>query len=287
MKRLSINKAFQRLAWVLGAVGCVAAAAIAGLGPWVQVATGQTANRPPYKAPRTPDGRPNLNGLWQAMTPASWDIQDHAAKPGAVVSMGALGAIPAGVGIVEGGEIPYQPWAAKKQQENAAHWLALDPVVKCYMPGVPRANYMPFPFQIVQTSDDILIAYEFASATRTIYMKNNTESPVDTWMGWSRGRWEGDTLVVNVNSFNDQTWFDSAGNFHSEALRVVERYTPISPDHLKYEATIEDPKVFTRSWNIQLPLYRRIEEHAQLLEFKCVEFVEEMLYGHLRKKPAQ
>src|SRR5262245_54833273 len=240
MRSVSTGRPVRRLAWVLGAAGGVVAAAIAGWGPLVYRATGQTVNRPPYKAPRTTGGRPNLNGLWQAMTPASWDIQDHAAKSGAVVAMGALGAIPAGMGIVEGGEIPYQPWAAKKQKENAANWLSLDPVVKCFAPGVPRANYMPFPFQIVQTADDILIAYEFASATRTIYMKNKDEGPVDTWMGWSRGRWEGDTLVVDVTSFNDESWFDSAGNFHSEALHVVERYTPISADHLKYEATIQD-----------------------------------------------
>ena len=200
-----------------------------------------------------------------------------------VVAMGALGAIPAGLGIVEGAEIPYQPWAAKKQKENAANRLKLDPVVKCYMPGVPRATYMPFPFQIVQTSDHILMAYEFASASRTIYMKNKDESPGDNWMGWSRGRWEKDTLVVDVNAFNGETWLDHAGNFHSDGLRVTERYTPISQDHLLYEATMEDPKVFTRPWKIRLPLYRRIEQHAQLLEFKCVEFVEDLLYGHLRK----
>jgi hypothetical protein len=277
---------FKRPPWALSAGGWIVAAAIVGLSQSVQWANGQMVSRPPYKAPRIADGRPNLNGLWQALTPATWDIQDHDAKPGAAVAMGALGAVPAGLGIVEGGEIPYQPWAAQKQKENAGNWLSLDPVVKCYMPGVPRANYMPFPFEIVQTPGDILIAYEFASATRTIYMTSKAESPVDTWMGWSRGRWEGDTLVVDVNSFNDQTWFDSAGNFHSEALRVVERYTPISPDHLMYEATIQDPKVFTRPWRIRFPLYRRIDEHAQLLEFKCVEFVEELLYGHLRKRPA-
>lgn len=267
------------------ALGAAAAAAVIG-GFWLSEArlTGQTVNRPAYKAPRTPDGKANLNGVWQALTSANWDIQDHAAKPSPVVAMGALGAIPGGVGIVEGGEIPYQPWAAKKQKENEAGWLTLDPVVKCYFPGVPRGTYMPFPFQIVQTPDNVLIAYEFAHASRTIYMKSKDDSPAPTWMGWSRGRWEGDTLVVDVTSFNEDTWFDSAGNFHSDALHVVERYTPISPDHLTYEATIEDPKVFTRPWKLRLPLYRRIEEHAQLVEFKCVEFVEELLYGHLRKK---
>ena len=192
--------------------------------------------------------------------------------------------MPAGLGVVEGDDIPYQPWAAAKKKENAANWLKLDPEIKCYMPGVPRATYMPYPFQIVQTPSHILMAYEFASASRTIYMNSKDESPADTWMGWSRGRWEGDTLVVDVNAFNGQTWFDRAGNFHSDALHVVERYTPISRDVLQYDVTIEDPKVFTRPWKMSMPLYRRVEKHAQLLEYKCVEFVEELMYGHLRKK---
>jgi len=159
--------------------------------------------------------------------------------------------------------------------------LTRDPEIKCYLPGVPRATYMPYPFQILQSTNKILIAYEFAGATRTIHMEDAGSSPSDTWMGWSRGHWEGDTLVVDVTSFNDQTWFDRAGNFHSEALHVIERYTPVSPYHLMYEATIEDPKVFTRPWKISLPLYRRYEKDAAVLEYKCVEFVEELLYGQL------
>lgn len=251
---------------------------VLALGP----ATGRAQQ---YRAARTADGKPNLNGIWQAMGSAYWDIEGHAARPGAVLSLGAAGAVPAGLGVVEGGEIPYQPWAAEKKKENAKNWLTADPEIKCYMPGVPRATYMPFPFQVVQTPKHILMAYEFAGATRTIYMDSEAESPVDTWMGWSRGRWEGETLVVDVTSFNDQTWFDRAGNFHSDALHVVERYTAISPDALRYEATIEDPKVFTRPWKISLPLYRRLDKNMQLLEFKCVEFVEELIYGPLRKKP--
>ena len=155
------------------------------------------------------------------------------------------------------------------------------------MPGVPRATYMPYPFQIVQTPSHILIAYEFAGASRTIYMNSKSESPVDTWMGHSLGHWEGDTLVVDVTSLNDQTWFDRAGNFHSEALHVVERYTRVGPDTIQYEATLTDPMVFTRPWKMSMPLYRRLEKNAQLFEYKCVEFVEELMYGHLRKQPAK
>ncbi|MDE0104804.1 MAG: hypothetical protein OXN89_20705 [Bryobacterales bacterium] len=240
------------------------------------------------RAERTPDGNPNLNGIWQAVGTAHWNLEGHAAEAGPVVNMGALGAIPAGLGVVEGGQIPYQAWALERRLQNKADWLKLDPVVKCYMPGVPRATYMPFPFQIVQTPDHILFAYEFASASRVVYMdRPDFEHPADAWMGHSLGRWEGETLVIDVTNHVPDTWLDSAGNFHSAALRVEERYRRKGPDHLLYEATIEDPEVYTRPWKISLPLYRRIDENMQLLEFKCVEFVEEMMYGHLRKKDAE
>jgi hypothetical protein len=198
--------------------------------------------------------------------------------------LGATGAVPPGLGVVEGGELPYLPEAAAKKKENFANRLALDPEVKCYLPGVPRATYMPYPFQVVQSRDHILISYEYAAATRDINMTNHKKAPIDSWMGWSNGAWEGDTLVVDVTGLNDQTWFDRAGDFHSDALHVVERYTPFSPNTLRYEATIEDPKVFSRPWKMSMLLYRIQEPNAQLLEFRCVEFVEELMYGHLRKK---
>jgi hypothetical protein len=249
--------------------------------------SGQGPTRVPASiGPRTPDGKPNLNGIWQALNTANWDLEPHQARPSAVLAFGAVGAVPPGPGVVEGDEIPYQPWAAAKKKENAATWLTADPEVKCYLPGVPRATYMPFPFQIVQTANTIVIAYEYANASRVIPIANEKEeSPADMWMGDSLGRWDGDTLVVDVKSFNDRTWFDRAGNFHSDALHVIERYTPIDANAINYEATIEDPKVFTRPWKITMPLYRHLEKNAQLLEFKCVEFVEELMYGHLRKRP--
>jgi hypothetical protein len=240
-----------------------------------------------YEAPRTSDGKPNLNGIWQALNTANWDLQEHAARPGQVIALGAVGAVPAGLGVVEGDEIPYLPAAAAKKRENFENRLTADPEIKCYLPGVPRATYMPYPFQIVQTPRYILIAYEYAGATRTISMDKAPASPADSWMGQSVGHWEGDTLVVDVTSLNDQTWFDRAGDFHSDALHVVERYTPLSPDALTYEATIEDPKVFSRPWKMSMPIYRRLDKGAQLLEFKCVEFVEELMYGHLRKPPGK
>jgi hypothetical protein len=240
-----------------------------------------------YKAPRTADGKADLNGIWQALNTANWDLQEHAARPGVVVALGAAGAVPAGLSVVEGDEIPYLPAAAAKKKENFENRLTADPEIKCYLPGVPRATYMPFPFQIVQMPKNILIAYEYAGAARTIYMDNVPANPVDSWMGHSVGHWEGDTLVVDVTRLNDQSWFDRAGNFHSDALHVVERYTPATPDALTYEATIDDPKVFSRPWKMSMPLYRRLEKNAQLMEFKCVEFAEELMYGHLRKQPSK
>jgi hypothetical protein len=254
---------------------------------------------PGYIPPRTPDGKVDLNGIWQALNTANFDLQAHAARaamamragpagpvPAAgVLPLGAVGAVPAGLSVVEGDEIPYQPWALARKNENAANWLTSDPEIKCYLPGVPRATYMPFPFQIFQNDRFILIAYEYASALRNIYLTDPGPPPIDAWMGQSVGRWDGDTLVITVTGFNGQAWFDRAGNFASESLRVVERYTRTGPDHLSYEATIEDPKVFTRPWKISMPLYRRVEKGARLHEFKCVEFVEELLYGHLRKPP--
>jgi len=240
---------------------------------------------PAYRAPRAADGKPNLNGIWQALNTANWDLESHTAAHGPVSSLGAVFSVPPGLGVVEGDEIPYLPSAAAKKKENQANWVKLDPEVKCYLPGVPRATYLPYPFQIVQSQQNILMSYEYAGAVRVINMGAPTKAPADSWMGWSNGHWEGETLVVDVTSLNDQTWFDRAGNFHSDALHVVERYTPRSADVLTYEATIEDPKVFSRPWKINMPLYRRVEKNARLLEYKCVEFAEELLYGPLSKKP--
>ena len=270
--------------WLKGAVIALVSAAVA-LAVSQMIRASVEGQAPDTTVLRTVDGKPNLNGIWQAVGTAHWNLQDHQARTGPVLELGAILAVPAGLSVVEGNEIPYQPWAAARQKENYENWLTRDPEVTCYLPGLPRATYMPYPFQIVQTANnDILMAYEYASASRVIKMGKVEPPPVDTWMGQSGGRWEGDTLVVDVTGFNDQTWFDRAGNFHSEALLVSERFTPLSPDLLDYQVTIEDPKVFTRPWNIQMPLYRRQDKGVQLLEFKCVEFVEEMMYGHLRKK---
>lgn len=234
--------------------------------------------------PRTPDGHPDFNGLWQALGNSHWDVEPHNARFGPDYRWAATGAIPAGLGIVEGGQIPYLPAARAKQQENQSNWLALDPVVKCYMPGVPRANYMPFPFQIVQSPEHIVMAYEFASANRIVYMdRPDFVAPIPSWMGHSLGHWEGDTLVIDVTEQMPDSWLDRSGNHHSEQLKVTERYTFRSPDVINYEARLEDPGVYTRPWSMKMPLYRRLEENAQLLEFKCVEFAEELLYGHLVK----
>ena len=241
-----------------------------------------------FVSQRTPDGDPDLNGIWQALGSAHWDLEAHAARHGPVEALGALGAIPAGLSVVEGGTIPYQDWALERRDENRSDWLKRDPAVKCFMPGIPRATYMPFPFQIVQTPKTILFAYEFASTSRVVRLdRPGSEALAASWMGYGVGRWEGQTLVVEVTAQMPDTWFDSSGNFHSEELRVEERYTPAGPNLLWYEATIEDPQVFTRPWKIRMPLYRRQEPNAQILEFKCVPFAEGAVYGHLtRGEPA-
>ena len=235
-----------------------------------------------YMVPKTPDGAPDFNGIWQALGSAHWNLEDHAARAGPAPLMGALGAIPAGRSVVEGGTIPYQDWALEQRAENRVDWVKKDPAVKCYMPGVPRATYMPFPFQFVQTPTAIMVAYEFTSSTRVIHLdRPGTEAELPAWMGYSLGRFEGDALVVDVTSQVPDTWFDAAGNFHSDALKVTERFTRTGPDTLRYEATIDDPAVFTRPWKIAMPLYRRLEADAQILEFKCIEFAEYATYGHL------
>ena len=224
--------------------------------------------------PRTADGRPDLQGIWQVRNRASYDLQDHAAKDG----------MPAGKGVVEGGEIPYQPAAAAKKAANYANRKTADPLSKCYMPGVPRIMYMEYPFQIFQTRDHIAIAFEWSQVFRLIYTNGKPAlTGVDFWMGDSRGKWEGDTLIVDVTDNNDRTWFDMAGNFHSDALRVTERYTLVDADTIQYEATIQDPKTFTRPWKISMPLHRH-KDMDRILEYQCQAEAEEAS-GDFERQP--
>jgi hypothetical protein len=252
-----------------------------------------------YRAPRGTGGKPDLNGIWQVLNEANHDLEAHVARPAMalrpgpygpvpaapVLTLGAVGAVPPSLGVVEDGEIPYKAEALAIKKQNQEDWLNRDPEIKCYLPGVPRATYMPYPFQILQSASALTFVYEYAGAVRNMLLKDPGPPPSDSWMGQSVGHWEGDTLVIDVTGLNDQTWFDRVGNFHSDKLHVVERYTRTSPDVMSYEATIEDPVIFTRPWKISMALYRRQEKNAQLLDFKCVEFVEELLYGQYRKHP--
>ena len=281
------------------AVVALAVMPIAGQAPQGGRAGGRGAGAPaapaapaaqaarPAARPARIAGKPNMNGIWQAMGTAYWNLEDHSASATQFWQLGAIGAIPAGQSVVvdpANGVIPYTPAALKKRDELRAGWPKSDPEAKCYMAGIPRSNYMPYPFQIVQGQKDILFVYEYASSNRIVHMSNHTEAPVDSWMGWSNGKWDGDTLAITVNGFNDQTWFDRSGNHHTESLTVDERFTMQGDNVLIYEATMTDPKTFTRPWKIRMPLYRRLEPNVQLLEFKCVEFSEELLYGDLKKK---
>ena len=243
---------------------------------------------------------PDIHGVWQAFSEVEYNLEGQAAQaalvlhegvpngspvPNApVLALGALGGAPPSLGAVVGGTIPYRPEALAQRDDNRAHAITRDPAVKCLMPGVPRATYMGHPIQITQGTSKILMAYGFSNAGRTVHLDEVDAPGIDSWMGHSVGRWDGDTLVVEVNELIDQTWLDRSGNFHSGGMTVTERYTPITPYHIEYEATITDPDVFTEPWTIALPLYKRMEEHAQVLEYRCVEMVEELIYGHLRKE---
>lgn len=253
-----------------------------------------------YEPPRTAGGKPDLNGVWQVLNTAHYNLEAHPARAAMamqegpvvpvpareIVALGAVGAVPAGLSVIDGdGAIPYQDWALKQRDENRANWLERDPEIKCYLPGIPRATYMPFPFQIFHNDDAIFFSYEYAGAVRNIYVEDPGPAPIDSWMGQSWGYWEDDTLVVKTNGFNDRTWLDRAGNFHSAALEVTERFTRTSDHTIHYEATLEDEKVYTRPWTISMPLYKRVGADDRILQFNCVEFVEELMYGHLRKEP--
>jgi hypothetical protein len=244
-------------------------------------------------------GHPDFSGVWSVMNTANWNIEPHLSsaalqlRPGPVVplpakevlALGAIGSVPAGLGVVEGGTLPYTPDALKQRDDNKAHYLDRDPEIKCDLPGVPRANYMDLPFQIIQSDRDMLIAYEYAGAARNILFTDPGPAPTDAWMGQSVAKWDGDTLVVTVTGQLDSTWFDRAGNFHSGDMVVVERWTPVNANLIRYSATITDPATFTRPWTMSMNLYRHLGEDAVLQQFKCVEFVEELMYGSLRKHP--
>jgi hypothetical protein len=243
------------------------------------------------KEPALPDrparvnGHPNFNGIWQALNTAYWNLEDHSAEGlKDIWQLGAIGAIPAGQSVVRGGTIPYTPAALAKRNDNRAKWPATDPEAKCYMLGVPRVTYHNLPFQIFQAEGDLLMVYPFAAVNRVIYMSDRSELPVDSWMGKSDGTWEGDVLVVTTKWQNGQSWLDRAGNHASHQLTVTERFRLLSPNHMSYEATLDDPQTFTRPWTIEMPLYRLIEQHAQLLEHKCVPFADGLLYQDLLRK---
>jgi hypothetical protein len=252
-----------------------------------------------FAIPRLRNGKPDFNGVWQVMNTANFNIEAHPSsaalqmRPGPVVpvpakevlALGAVGSAPAGLSVVEGGTIPYKPEALKQRDANHADWIHSDPEIKCYLPGVPRANYMDMPFQILQSDNSMSIAYEYDSAWRNLFFKDPGPAPTESWMGQSVAHWEGDTLVVVVTGLNDSTWFDRAGNFHSEDMKVVERWTLTAPGVMRYEAEITDPQTFTRPWKMSMNLYKHVGADAQMQQFRCVEFVEELLYGSLRKDP--
>ncbi len=235
------------------------------------------------------DKKPNLNGIWQVLSTANWDLEAHEGGPSPVPTMGVWGARPPGTSVVVGGTIPYKPEALAKREQNRKNAITgkygrdplTDPELNCFLPGVPRATYLPHPFQVFQSPGRLWMVYQYSYARREIFMNGKKEPQVDSWMGTSNARWDGDTLVIVTTGLDGRSWFDRAGNYHTDALRVTERYTMIDRGHIMFEATMEDANVFTRPWTIRLPLYRRIEDNVQLLQFRCAEYVEEFHYREL------
>lgn len=252
-----------------------------------------------YEPPRTAGGKPDFSGVWQVLNTANQNLEAHTGRAAQVmregpvvpvpakelVALGAVGALPPSLGVVEGGTIPYKPGALAKRDENRKNWITADPEVRCYLPGVPRATYMPHPFKIAHNDNALLFSYAYAGAVRNVALADPGPAPIDSWMGQSWARWEGDTLVIETTGMNDASWLDRAGNYHSDKLKVTERYTRTSDHTIDYSATLEDPDVFTRPWTINMPLYKRVGADATMLQFNCVEYVEELMYGHLRKEP--
>ena len=257
------------------------------------------ANAQAYEPPRTADGKVDFSGVWQVLNTANNNLEPQGGRAAQMmregpagpvpvkelVALGATGAVPASLGVVEGGTIPYKEDALAKRDENAANWITQDPEVRCYLPGIPRATYMPHPFQIVQNEGVLFFNYAYAGAVRNVALSDPGPAPIDSWMGESWARWEDDTLVITTTGQHDRTWFDRAGNYHSDMMTVVERFTRTSDHTIDYSATMTDEQVFTRPWTIRMPLYKRVGDDANMLKFDCVEYVEELMYGHLRKEP--
>jgi hypothetical protein len=292
----------MRKNFVLGTVATVAMMALVPSAAQAQAARAPAASGgPAAPVPARLGGHPNLNGVWQVLSEANWDLEPHSAQPGPLGAAGerVLGtwtAEPPSLGVVEGGAIPYKAEARAQLNDNRAHRIVHDPEAACYLPGIPRATYISnMPFQIVQgDGDDILMVYEYANANRVIEMKPVEVPPIDTWMGTSYGKWEGDTLVVVTlaqspgeykapagEMFENVTWLDRAGNYITNTATITERFRPMGPNHIDYEVTIDDPTVYSRPWKIRMPLYKHVEPNAQLLEFRCVPFSEMLLYGDL------
>ena len=296
MMRMSLRRSTVLTALGGAAIGAALTVMVTG------TATTAQPQMPP-RAAEMPDGRPNFNGVWQALNEAHWDLEAHEPLPAWVtqegaypyeyarvpaapfVALGAAAGVPGSMGVVGGeGRIPYTPEALAIKQENREHWIDRDPELKCYLPGIPRAMYMPYPFQIVQGTNKIHMTFAFSNAARVVHLDDVARPPDYTYMGHSVGRWDGNTLVVTVDYFNGKTWLDRAGNHHSEALELEERFTPLSSDALWYEVTLTDPNTYTEPWTFAMPLYRRLEPTATVLDYPCIEFSEEFMYGHVRRE---
>jgi hypothetical protein len=265
----------------------------------LSLAQAKIADEKNYQPPRLSSGKPDFSGIWQVFNTANFNLEARPAQAAMlmregpvvpvpareVVALGAIGAVPASIGVVDEGKIPYQRSALKQREQNQINWLKDNPEIKCYLPGIPRSTYMPYPFQILHNNDALFFSYEYAGAVRDVHLSNPGPAPIDSWMGQSWAEWDGDSLVIHTDGFNGQTWLDRAGNFHSDLLKVTERFTRTSDYTIHYQATLEDDAVYTNPWSISMELYKRVGADERIMQFNCVEFVEELMYGHLRKEP--
>jgi hypothetical protein len=226
--------------------------------------------------PRTADNKPDFSGIWQVLDNSiDSNIEAHEASYGVRGSQGAIVDLP-------DGKLPYLPAALAKRQENYKN-RAMDPVSQCYSPGVPRLAYVPFPFQITQTPKWMMITSEFVNNYRNVYINESEHlKGIDFYMGDSRAKWDGDTLVIDVANFRHQpdevqTWFDASGNWHSNKLHVVERWKMLSRDAINFRATVDDSEVFSRPWTMEVTLYRHLEKNFRLMDYQCQIFKAKML----------
>ena len=264
--------------------------AMALVGVLVAGATRAGAQAPAAEAatwtpPRTSDGQPDIQGFWvnRGRRLATYNIEamEGASETHTLITGVQSDSRSLIVDPVDG-RIPYQPWARAQRTDvlnnhnDPTKWEHVDPHTRCFLSGVPRVFYQG-QFQILQPPGYVVILQEWNHGSRIIPLDGRPHigNDITLWMGDSRGRWEDNTLVVDVANKNDKTWLDLVGDFHSDAVRIDERFTFVGPDRIDYEARFDDPNVYTRPFTVALTLGRGVQGEEvnsyELLESACHE----------------